>query len=91
MVSAERSLNLVGAAVDAEEAIALAAEQRPDVVGVDVSMPGGGGVRAAREIRATLLWARVVALSGHEDRTTVVEMLAAGASAYLVKGAEPKS
>jgi hypothetical protein len=43
--------------------------------------PGGTGSAAA---------ARVVALSGHEDRTTVMEMLAAGASRYLVKGAEPE-
>ena len=45
-------LELVAEAEDADEAIALAAEHRPDVVLLDVEMPGGGGLRAAREIRA---------------------------------------
>jgi EAL domain-containing protein (putative c-di-GMP-specific phosphodiesterase class I) len=54
---------------------------------LDVSMPGGGGPRAAREILARCPAARLVALSGHEDRVTVVEMLRAGVVGYLVKNA----
>ena len=50
LIDAERALDLVGAASDADEAIELAIAQHPDVALVDVKMPGGGGARAAREI-----------------------------------------
>jgi EAL domain-containing protein (putative c-di-GMP-specific phosphodiesterase class I)/DNA-binding NarL/FixJ family response regulator len=86
LIGAEHELELVGAAQDADEAIALATEHRPDVAIVDVKMPGGGGQRAAREIRVASPGTRVIALSAYDDRGTVFEMLRAGASGYLVKG-----
>jgi signal transduction histidine kinase len=86
LIDGEVALRLVGAAADAEEAIRLAQEHRPDVALLDVKMPAGGGPRAAREIRASCPDTRVVALSAYEDRSTVLEMLRAGASGYLVKG-----
>ena len=90
LIDAERALDLVGAAADADEAIELAIAQRPDVALVDVKMPGGGGARAAREIVASSPHTRVLALSAYEDRTTVLEMLRAGAVGYLVKGTAPE-
>jgi EAL domain-containing protein (putative c-di-GMP-specific phosphodiesterase class I)/CheY-like chemotaxis protein len=90
LIDAERALELVGAAADADEAIELAIAQRPDVALVDVKMPGGGGARAAREIVASSPHTRVLALSAYEDRTTVLEMLRAGAVGYLVKGTAPE-
>ena len=89
LVAGEEGLHLVGAAADAEEAMALARETRPDVALIDVRMPLGGGARVAREIRAELPDTRVVALSAHEDRATVIEMLKAGAVGYVVKGISP--
>jgi signal transduction histidine kinase len=86
LIEIEDELQLVGAAADAQEAIDLAREHRPDVALVDVKMPAGGGTRAAREIRALSPATRVVALSAYEDRTTVLDMLRAGAAGYLVKG-----
>jgi EAL domain-containing protein (putative c-di-GMP-specific phosphodiesterase class I) len=86
LISAEEGFQLVGAAGDAEEAISVAAQVLPDVALVDVKMPGGGGQRAAREIRSTSPDTRVIALSAYDDRGTVFEMLRAGASGYLVKG-----
>lgn len=86
LIEIEDELRLVGAAADAQEAIELAGEHHPDVALVDVKMPGGGGTRAAREIRKRSPGTRVVALSAYEDRTTVLEMLRAGAAGYLVKG-----
>jgi signal transduction histidine kinase len=86
LIEGEVALRLVGAAADADEAIQLAREHRPDVALLDVKMPAGGGPRAAREIRAACPDTRVVALSAYEDRATVLEMLRAGASGYLVKG-----
>lgn len=86
LIDIEDELELVGAAGDAQEAIDLARDHLPDVALVDVKMPAGGGPRAAREIRGLSPTTRVVALSAYEDRTTVLEMLRAGAAGYLVKG-----
>jgi signal transduction histidine kinase len=76
----------VGAAEDADQAIEIARAHHPDVALLDVKMPGGGGPRASRQIRELSPHTRVVALSAYEDRTTVLEMLRAGAAGYLVKG-----
>jgi DNA-binding NarL/FixJ family response regulator len=80
-------LDLVGAAADAEEAIDLARQHRPDVVLLDVSMPAGGGIRAATGIREVMPDARLVALSAHDGPSAQLEMSRAGAIGYLVKGA----
>jgi EAL domain-containing protein (putative c-di-GMP-specific phosphodiesterase class I)/AmiR/NasT family two-component response regulator len=86
LLAHEDSLLVVGEAGDAEQAIQLADASRPDVAIVDVSMPAGGGPRAAREIIRVSPTTRVIALSAFEDRPTVLEMLRAGAVGYLVKG-----
>jgi DNA-binding NarL/FixJ family response regulator len=77
---------LVGIANDADSAASLAEALRPDVVLLDVRMPGGGGPRAARLIRRRVKEARLIAFSAHSDRNTVLGMLRAGASEFLVKG-----
>jgi EAL domain-containing protein (putative c-di-GMP-specific phosphodiesterase class I)/AmiR/NasT family two-component response regulator len=88
IVSKKSSLELVGLAGDAEEAISVALETQPDVALVDVQMPKGGGVRAAREILEGSPDTKVVALSGSSDREGVMEMLRSGAAGYLVKGSD---
>jgi EAL domain-containing protein (putative c-di-GMP-specific phosphodiesterase class I)/CheY-like chemotaxis protein len=80
-------LELAGTAEDADGAVAVARDHRPDVFLVDVRMPGGGP-QAAREIRVVSPDTRVVAFSAWEDRSTVLEMLRSGAVAYVTKGAE---
>ena len=82
----EPTLDLIGIAADAEEAASVASRELPDVALIDVSMPAGGGARATREIARISPRTRVIALSAFEDRTTVMEMLRAGAVGYLVKG-----
>src|SRR5918998_1819535 len=79
LLSHEDELELVGAAADADEAIAVALDRHPDVVVLDVKMPAGGGPRAAPEILRASPSTRVLALSAHEDRTTILEMFRAGA------------
>jgi DNA-binding NarL/FixJ family response regulator len=86
LIGSDPSLEFIGAANDAERAIELATLERPDVVLLDVRMPGGGGLRAAREITKRCRPTKVVALSAHEDENTVIGMMGAGASAYVPKG-----
>ena len=86
LLAREPRLELLGAAADAAQAIALCERHHPDVCLVDVHMPWGGGPHAAREIRARCPGTEVLAFSGREDTDTVVEMLRAGACGYVVKG-----
>jgi len=86
-IGREAGMTMVGTAADAEEAIEVAARERPDVAVLDVKMPAGGGPRATREIGRVSPATRVVALSAHDDRVSVAEMLRAGALSYVVKGA----
>ncbi|HEX9123803.1 MAG TPA: response regulator [Actinomycetota bacterium] len=86
LVSSDPAMEVVGTASDADEAIALAGAEKPDVALIDVKMPAGGGPRAAREILKISPQTHVVALSAYEDRRTVLEMLRAGVVGYIVKG-----
>jgi DNA-binding NarL/FixJ family response regulator len=88
-ISVEPSMELVGMAQDAEEAIELASKYRPDIMLVDVTMPGRAGPETVRGILLSSPATRIFALSAHEDEETMAEMLAAGASRYLVKGTPP--
>src|SRR2546423_10613122 len=85
-VKGEPALELVGAASNADEAIQLAEEHKPDAALIDVGMPGGGGVRAVREIAQRSPQTSMIALSGYDDRNTVLEMLEAGAGSLLLEG-----
>ncbi len=88
LVATDPQLEVVGVAADANEAIALADRHHPDVAILDVRMPGGGGPHAAREIKRRSPQTRVIALSAYDDRTTVLDMVRAGATGYLVKGGQ---
>ncbi len=81
------ALEVVGEAGSGREAVQQAESLHPTVVLMDVRMPDGNGVAATRTISERLPETRVVALTMHEDRETVKDMLAAGASGYVVKGA----
>ena len=85
-----RDFEVVGAASDASEAIVLAEKHQPDVALIDVEMPSGGGLRAAREIQACAPNTAVLALSADESREVVIEMLEAGAISYVRKGVAPE-
>ena len=76
-------------AQDTDSAIAIAERERPDVVLLDVEMPGGGGLRAAQEIRRRSPGSAIVAFSSDESRQGVLDMLDAGAVAYVRKGILP--
>jgi DNA-binding NarL/FixJ family response regulator len=81
-----RDFEIVGSARNADEAIELAERHQPDVAILDVQMPGGGGLRATREIHARVPGIAIVALSSDESDTVVMAMLEAGAVTYVRKG-----
>jgi DNA-binding NarL/FixJ family response regulator len=85
-VQLQNAFEVVGAAVDAEQAIAFVEAHRPDVAILDVSMPGGGAGRATREIRARSPETAIVILSADELEKHVIELMIAGATTYLRKG-----
>ena len=81
-------LEVVGVAADGEEAVREAQLLRPDVVLMDVQMPGTGGVEATRRIRAGVPDTAVLMLTMYDDDATVFTAMRAGARGYLLKGAE---
>jgi two-component system, NarL family, response regulator NreC len=76
---------VVADAADGRQAVALAEEQRPDVVVMDIAMPILNGIEAARQISAKLPQTAIVFLSMHSDEAYVSKALKAGARAYLLK------
>jgi two-component system, NarL family, nitrate/nitrite response regulator NarL len=84
-LAADRELLVVGEAADADGAFRLACEQQPDVVLLDVSMPGDG-LRAASRIVAACPTTRVVMLTVSEDEDDLMMAMQAGASGYVLKG-----
>jgi len=80
-------LEVVGEAGDGEEAISLAAELQPDVILMDLNMPGVGGIEATRRILRTSPHIAILVISMFEDDDSVFAALQAGARGYLLKGA----
>ncbi len=78
-------IELVGEAGDGEEAVRLCEELRPDVVLMDLVMPGTSGVEATRRVLASCPDTRVVALTSFTDEDLIGETLRAGAIGYLMK------
>jgi DNA-binding NarL/FixJ family response regulator len=81
---------VVGEAVDGLDAIRQAEKLRPDVVVIDLEMPGLDGYQATREIREHNLARRVVVLSVHDDAIAIERARIAGAVAFIQKGADYK-
>ena len=82
-------IEVVAGAADGEEAVGLAAEHRPDVVLMDVSMPNVDGIEATRRILEQDDEVQVVVLTSISDRAKIEAALDAGAIGYLLKDAEP--
>ena len=85
ILEGEPGFAVVGEAGNAADALRLAAERRPDVVVLDVSMPGESGLRVAPKLREAAPEARVLIMSMHDNAEYVREGVRAGASGYLLK------
>jgi two-component system invasion response regulator UvrY len=79
-------IQVIGEAGSGEEALSIVAQRRPDVLLMDVSMPGIGGLEATRKLVQSDSCLRVIVVSVHSDEPFPSRMLQAGASGYLTKG-----
>jgi len=85
VVEQQPEFTVVGEAADGRQAVALAESLKPDIVVMDIGMPGLNGIEACRQIRESLPDTQVVMLSMHSDEGYVLRALKAGARAYLLK------
>jgi len=85
LLSAQSDLEVVATAADGAEAARLAGELRPDVILLDIVMPGMNGIDAAREIVQANAEARVIMLSMYSDSERVYQSLQVGARGYVLK------
>lgn len=83
-------LSLVGEATDGDTAVALAGELKPDVILMDLSMPGLDGVQATARIVADNPDVHIVVLTSFSDQSRILDALEAGAEGYLLKHSEPE-
>ena len=85
LINGQAGMEVVGEAADGRTACARAKEIHPDVVVMDVSMPEMNGVQATRELRAQCPAVKVLALTVHEERSYLRDLIEAGASGYVLK------
>lgn len=88
LLEAEPDIEVVGEALDGREALALVEKHLPDVVLMDIAMPGMDGLEATRRVKEGWPQVNVLVLTMHRSDEYFFEMLKAGASGYLLKGAE---
>jgi DNA-binding NarL/FixJ family response regulator len=89
LLGALDDIELVGAATGGEEAVRLAVEHEPDVVLMDLEMPGMDGIEATRAMLARRPGTVVVVLTSFSDRERILAALDAGAVGYLLKDVQP--
>jgi two-component system, NarL family, response regulator NreC len=87
LLNEEPDLEVVGEAADGHEALRVAGELQPDLVLLDLDMPGMGGLSAAEELKRTQPDMAILILTVHEDDTLLQEAIRAGASGFIVKRA----
>ena len=85
VLAGEPGFEVVAEAATGEQALALARQHRPDVIVLDVTMPGESGLRVAPRLRTAVPDARVLILSMHDNAEYVREGVRAGASGYVLK------
>lgn len=91
LLTACEDIEVVGEADSGETAYVRYAELKPDVVVMDLSMPGMGGIEAVRRLTARDKGVRILALSAHEDTAHPKRVLKAGATGYLSKRGAPEA
>lgn len=90
MLSKQEATVLVGQAGDGQELLRLVEKERPDMVLLDIKMPGMDGISATRILLQRFPHIRIIALSMYDEEDLIVEMLEAGARGYLLKNADKR-
>jgi DNA-binding NarL/FixJ family response regulator len=85
LLDSQPGMTVVGEAANGNEVIEKAAELKPDVVVMDLSMPGLNGLQATSLLRDKLPSIKVVVLTAHEDETYLTQLCKAGAAGYVLK------
>ncbi len=86
VLSLEPDMEVVGQVSDGMAVVPAAISSQPDVVCMDVNMPGANGVDATKALRQHMPAIKIVGLSGHDDSYVMAQMAAAGAVGYILKG-----
>ena len=89
-LEADLTLRVAAEAGDGVQALALALDLKPDVLVLDIQMPGKSGIDVAREVRAAGLDIAILMLTAYDDEPYIVSALRAGANGYVLKTAEPE-
>ena len=87
LLNTEPDLEVVGEAANSDAALRLAQELQPDIVLMDISMPGCGGIETTRQVAEVRPGVRVLILTVHEDKYVLQAALRAGAAGYILKRA----
>jgi len=85
LLETQDDIEVVGEAEDSETAVERAGELAPDVVLLDISMPGGSGIQAIDRLREVSPVSRIIILTMHDDQAYLRSALASGAAGYMVK------
>ena len=85
LLTADTGIEVVGEACDGRAALAMASELKPDILVLDLSMPGLNGLDVTREMRVASPHCKVVVLTVHEDRSYVRKLLEVGVAGYVLK------
>ncbi|NOH04634.1 MAG: response regulator transcription factor [Chloroflexi bacterium] len=85
LLNLEKDFQVVGSAQDGQEALELVAQKSPDLVLMDLKMPGMNGIEATREIRKKFPNIKILVLTTYDDDEWVFDAIRAGASGYLLK------
>ena len=85
LLTLEKDIEVLGTAQDGDEAVELVSKNQPDLILMDLKMPGMNGIEATRQIRAKFPEVKVLVLTTYDDDEWVFDAIRAGASGYLLK------
>lgn len=90
LVQDDATVQVIGEAIDGQSGLQLATELKPDVIVLDLSMPGMNGIRVAQALRVRCPCCHILILSVHEDRAYLRQLLDLGVSGYVLKRSAPE-
>lgn len=90
IIDSQSDLQFVGAVQDGDEIVALASEERPDVILMDIRMPKADGISATRAVLEESPDTRVIILTTHQRKEAVAQAIDAGAHGFIMKDAQPE-